>query len=91
MSHPAEQAADRLHREVLALVSNKGVKPGDTRWFEMQAKGAALSLLRGMIASGAHTNPQAAEAYRKSIKVKGDLNGGQDALEEIEEQQQAAN
>lgn len=75
MSHPAEQAEKRLHEEVHSLLSNKGVRAGDTRWFELQAKGCALSMLRGMIASGAHTNPQAAEAYRKSIRVKGDLNG----------------
>jgi hypothetical protein len=79
MSHPAEQAIERLHSEVMNLVSSKGVKPGDTRWFEMQAKGCALSMLRGMVACGAHTNPQAAEAYRRSVKVKGDLNG--DSLE----------
>lgn len=75
MSHPAQQAADRLNDEVHSLISAKSVKAGDTRWFELQAKGCALSMLRGMIASGAHTNPQAAEAYRKSIKVKGYLNG----------------
>ena len=81
MAHPAEQAAARLNDEVYAMVSNKGIKPGDTRWFELQAKGTALSMLRGMIAAGAHTNPQAAEAYRKSIRVKGLLNG-QDPFED---------
>jgi hypothetical protein len=75
MSHPAEQAVQRLANEVHSLISNKGVKPGDTRWYELQAKGCALSMLRGMIQAGAHTNPSAAEAYRKSIRVKGLLNG----------------
>lgn len=80
MAHPAQLAADRLKDEVHSLLSSKGIKPGDTKWFEMQAKGAALSMLRGMIAAGAHSNPQAAEAYRRAIRVKGDLNGFGDEL-----------
>lgn len=85
MTHPAKLAEDRLADEVHRLVSSKAVKPGSTLWFEMQAKGCALSMLRGMIACGAHTDPQAAELYRRSIRVKGDVNGGLDPLEEGEE------
>lgn len=73
--HPAQQAERALNEEVLALLANKAVKPGDARWFEMQAKGTALSMLRGMIQVGAHMDPSAAEKYRRSIHVKGLVNG----------------
>lgn len=75
MSHPAQQAVDRLSDELHGILANKGVKPGDSLWFEAQAKGTALSMLRGMIQVGAHEDPVAAEAYRRSIHVKGLVNG----------------
>jgi hypothetical protein len=83
VAHPAQLAADRLHAEVMQLAGNSGVRPGDTRWFELQAKGCALSMLRGMLATGAHESPAAAEAYRKSIHVKGLLNGAGEELGEV--------
>lgn len=67
--HPAEFAIQHLKDEVEALVGRR-VKPGTMAWFELQAKGMALSMLRGMVADGAHVLPEAAERYRKRIKVK---------------------
>lgn len=69
--HPAEAAEKLLAAEVLNLQTDRATKPGTVRWFELQGKGCALSMLRGMIAAGAHKNPEAADRYRQSIKVKG--------------------
>lgn len=69
--HPAEFAERALAEEVLNLQTDRSVRPGTVRWFELQAKGCALSMLRGMIAAKAHENPEAADLYRRSIKVKG--------------------
>lgn len=68
--HPAEHAEHLLNAEVMQLLADPGVKVGSVRWFEMHAKGCALSMLRGMIQAGAHQDPEAAVAYRKRIKVK---------------------
>lgn len=68
--HPAESAERALASEVYDLQSDRATVPGSIRWFELQAKGCALSMLRGMIAAGEHTNPEAAELYRKRIRVK---------------------
>jgi len=68
--HAAEHAAEALASEVYNLQSDHATKPGTIRWFELQVKGCALSMLRGMIAAKAHESPEAAEKYRKSIRVK---------------------
>lgn len=77
MTHPARQAADRLHSEVMTSLADNSIKAGDTRWFEMQAKGHALSMLRGMMSIGAHESPAAAELFRKAATkaLKLDQNG----------------
>lgn len=69
--HAAELAEQALAAEVLDLQTTKALKPGSQRWFELQAKGCGLSMLRGMISAGAHSSPEAAELYRKRIPVKG--------------------
>lgn len=84
MDHPAVLAMKALETEVMRLVGDKSVQPGTQRWFEMQAKGCALSMLRGMIDVGAHNDPRAAESYRKAIPVKSLPNWSPDELEQAQ-------
>lgn len=71
MSHPVEDAVKLLEMEVYNLQSDHATRPGAVRWFQLQAKGCALSMLRGMIQANMHHSSESAELYRQAIKVKG--------------------
>jgi hypothetical protein len=68
--HPAEVAERSLTEEVHRSLADPSIKPGTPLWFELQAKGCALSMLRGMIAANQHHTPQSAERYRRRVLVK---------------------
>ena len=67
---PAEQAAEAIDAQLGALRADKYVKYGTSRWFEMQALGFGLSMLRRMIKAGAHLDQNKAMAFRKALKAE---------------------
>lgn len=68
MAHPAEQAAEEIDAKLGLMRADKDVKPGNARWFEMQALGFGLTMLRQMIQAGAHMDERDAVAFRKERK-----------------------
>lgn len=67
MALPIELAIALLEDEIQALGKPR---EGTSQWFLLRGMSHGLSLLKAMLAKGFHSDPLAAETFRKSLRVE---------------------